>query len=109
MFERMGMKVKERISALLGVVLTVSLCASFLPYQAVGVPSSDADAPLAVTVQAGGAESYAHADLPSGTPPYQNHIVDGVSPNGTTINLFDYWITNQNDSDNSDPAGILNR
>ncbi len=103
------MKVKERISALLGVVLTVSLCASFLPYQAVGVPSSDADAPPAVTVQAGGAESYAHADLPSGTPPYQNHIVDGVSPNGTTINLFDYWITNQNDSDNSDPADILNR
>lgn len=68
----------------------------------------DAAAPLAVTVQAGGAESYAHADLPSGTPPYQNHIVDGVSPNGTTINLFDYWITNQNDSDNSDPADILN-
>lgn len=68
----------------------------------------DAAAPLAVTVQAGGAESYAHADLPSGTPLYQNHIVDGVSPNGTTINLFDYWITNQNDSDNSDPADILN-
>lgn len=69
----------------------------------------DAAAPLAVTVQAGGAESYAHADLPSGTPPYQNHIVDGVSPNGTTINLFDYWITNQNDSDSSDPVDILNR
>lgn len=25
--------------------------------------------------------------------PFPEHLVDGVSPNGTVINLFDYWIT----------------
>lgn len=29
-----------------------------------------------------------------------DHTVQGVSPRGTTINLFDYWITGQNNSDN---------
>lgn len=29
------------------------------------------------------------------------HTVQGVSPRGTTINLFDYWITGQNDGDDA--------
>lgn len=61
--------------------------------------------PLAVTVQVGGAESY-NLTMPSGEPPFSDHIVNGVSPNGTTINLFDYWLTSQDASDNSDPSGI---
>ncbi len=58
-----------------------------------------------MTVQVGGAESY-NLTMPSGEPPYSDHIVNGVSPNGTTINLFDYWLTSQDASDNSDPSGI---
>lgn len=42
-----------------------------------------------------------------------DYSVPGVTPNGTTINLFDYWLTMQGDADNSDPynannAGINN-
>lgn len=60
---------------------------------------------LAVTLRLGGGETYSEElQLPSGTPPYEEHIVDGVSPNGTTINLFDYWVTAQTDSDASDPG-----
>lgn len=29
-----------------------------------------------------------------------DHTVSGVSPRGTTINVFDYWITSQDDPDN---------
>lgn len=29
-----------------------------------------------------------------------DHTVSGVSPHGTTINVFDYWITGQDDPDN---------
>lgn len=67
------------------------------------VLAEDAE-PLTVTVQLGGAETY--TALPSGTPPYQNHIVNGVSPSGTTINLFDYWITSQTAADDSNGEGI---
>lgn len=45
--------------------------------------------------------------LPTGEAPYSEHIIDGVSPNGTTINLFDYWITTQEDPDNEGPANLL--
>ena len=45
--------------------------------------------------------------LPTGEAPYPDHIIDGVSPNGTTINLFDYWITTQEGADNEDPANLL--
>ena len=45
--------------------------------------------------------------LPTGEAPYPDHIIDGVSPNGTTINLFDYWITTQVAADNEDPANLL--
>lgn len=55
--------------------------------------------PLEVTLRLGGAETY-ELVMPSGDPPYSEHIVTGVSPAGTTINLFDYWITSQADSDN---------
>lgn len=53
-----------------------------------------------MTVQVGGAESY-NLTMPSGEPPFSDHIVNGVSPNGTTINLFDYWLTSQDASDDS--------
>ena len=45
--------------------------------------------------------------LPTGEAPYPDHIIDSVSPNGTTINLFDYWITTQEDPDNEGPANLL--
>ena len=45
--------------------------------------------------------------LPTGDAPYPEHIIGGVSPNGTTINLFDYWITTQEGADNEDPANLL--
>lgn len=56
-------------------------------------------AALTITLQIGGTETY--MELPGGEIPYQDKIVNGVSPNGTTIDLFDYWITNQTDADNS--------
>lgn len=55
---------------------------------------------LTATIQLGGAETY--AELPSGKVPYGDHLVNGLSPSGTTIDLFDYWITNQLDADNFD-------
>ena len=59
---------------------------------------------LSVTLQLGGAETY--TQLPSGTvsdAPLQEYLVNGVSPNGTTIDLFDYWLTGQTNADNNDP------
>ena len=50
---------------------------------------------LPVSVAAAGA-------LPSGTPAYEQNTFVGVSPLGTTINLFDYWLTGQTDPDNED-------
>ena len=54
--------------------------------------------PLEVTLRLGGAETLIEP-IPTGDPPFEEHIVAGVSPAGTTINLFDYWITSQADSD----------
>ena len=39
----------------------------------------------------------------------EDHTVSGVSPRGTTINLFDYWIDGQNEPDGSNPNNYLNR
>ena len=64
-------------------------------------------APLSVTLQLGGAETY-DSDVPSGTPPYEEYIVQGVSPNGTTINLFDYWVENPEAWDCHNPSGYQN-
>ena len=61
---------------------------------------------LTATIQLGGAETY--AALPSGAVPYDNHLVNGLSPSGTTIDLFDYWIDNQTASDNYNPRGFHN-
>ncbi|KAB7789827.1 SpaA isopeptide-forming pilin-related protein [Bifidobacterium leontopitheci] len=33
-----------------------------------------------------------------------DHVVKGVSPNGTTINAFDYWLDGRDADDNSDPT-----
>ena len=57
---------------------------------------------LAATLQVGGVETYTELELPSGDPPLPDHIISGLSPNGTTINLFDYWITNRTDRDDDD-------
>ena len=44
----------------------------------------------------------AAGELPSGDPAYKDNTFVGVSPLGTTINLFDYWLTGQTDPDNED-------
>lgn len=59
--------------------------------------------PLEVTLRLGGAETYA-LEMPSGTPPYSEHIVTGVSPAGTTINLFDYWLVDRTTQDVENPT-----
>ena len=51
----------------------------------------------------------AAGELPSGTPAYEDYTFVGVSPLGTTINLFDYWLTNQTDSDGKNPDDFENR
>ena len=58
--------------------------------------------PLEVTLRLGGAETY-ELVMPSGTPPYSEHIVTGVSPAGTTINLFDYWLVDRTTQDDVNP------
>ena len=60
------------------------------------LPQGDA---LSITIQAGGAQTYA-LEMPYGEPPYADHIVQGISPLGTTIHLFDYWIEGQTAADN---------
>lgn len=54
---------------------------------------------LVVTLQAGNAEIF--TQLPSGDPPYKDKQIEGISPNGTTIDLFDYWITSRTAADNN--------
>lgn len=58
--------------------------------------------PLEVTLRLGGAETY-ELVMPSGTPPHSEHIVAGVSPAGTTINLFDYWLVDRTTQDDENP------
>ena len=65
------------------------------------LPQGDA---LSIILQAGGAQLLA-AQLPFGDPPYPDHIVQGISPLGTTIHLFDYWIETQTADDSTpDPS-----
>ena len=47
--------------------------------------------------------------LPSGDPAYKENTFVGVSPLGTTINLFDYWLTEQTASDGKNPDDFENR
>lgn len=62
---------------------------------------------LTATIQLGGTETY--VALPSGDVPYDNRLVNGLSPSGTTIDLFDYWIDNQTASDNNNPSDFHNK
>lgn len=65
------------------------------------LPQGDA---LSITLQAGGAQILA-AQLPSGEPLHPEHIVQGLSPLGTTIHLFDYWLDGQTADDSKpDPS-----
>ena len=66
------------------------------------------DAPaLTLTLQLGQTQTF--TELPSGTPPHEDNIIPGVSPNGTTIDLFDYWISERTDADNSNPHGFVSK
>lgn len=51
----------------------------------------------------------AAGELPSGTPAYEDYTFVGVSPLGTTINLFDYWLTGQTDPDDEVSDGFENQ
>ena len=63
--------------------------------------------PLTLILELGGAETYAgELTLPSGQAPLEDHIIQGISPLGTTINLFDYWLTGREDADTSDPKPL---
>ena len=68
---------------------------------------------LAATLQVGGVETYTELQLPSDDPPLSAHIINGLSPNGTTIDLFDYWITDRTAPDNgnnmSDVDALVNK
>ena len=64
--------------------------------------------PMNVILQLGGAEAHSTI-LPSGEAPFSEHVINGVSPNGTIIDLFDYWITGQTDSDNTNPDWLINK
>ncbi|WP_158099075.1 Cna B-type domain-containing protein [Flavonifractor sp. An100] len=88
---------------------TYALTASLAETEENYALSKDA-AELAVTVELGGAQPLADGGLPLPTgsisqAPLQERLVQGISPNGTTINLFDYWIdgrTNRDDKNYGD-------
>ena len=48
-------------------------------------------------------------EIPAEDPPYSDKITSGVSPKGTTIDLFDYWLTNQTDADNINPSWTIDK
>ena len=58
--------------------------------------------PFAVAWQAAAARDVDNETL-------RAHTVQGVTPFGTTINLFDYWISAQDDADNNNPADYKNQ
>ena len=58
--------------------------------------------PFAVAWQAAAARAVNDATL-------RAHTVQGLTPFGTTINLFDYWISAQDDADNNNPADYKNQ
>lgn len=50
----------------------------------------------------------AAGELPSGDPAYKDNTFVGVSPLGTTINLFDYWLIDQKARDDVNPPNFEN-
>ena len=58
--------------------------------------------PFAVAWQAAAARIVDNATL-------RAHTVQGLTPFGTTINLFDYWISARDDADNNNPADYKNQ
>ena len=55
-----------------------------------------------VTLELGGGETYADsANL-------QANTVEGISPQGTTINVFDYWLDTQTANDQDNPSNYKN-
>lgn len=39
----------------------------------------------------------------------QDHIVQGISPSNTKIDLFDYWLVEQGTADNADPSDFQSK
>ena len=39
----------------------------------------------------------------------QDHIIQGISPSNTKIDLFDYWLVEQGTADNADPSDFQNK
>lgn len=59
-------------------------------------------APIEVKVELGGAETYASK------PHLDANKVEGETPQGTTINVFDYWLNDQDASDRENPDNYQN-
>lgn len=61
------------------------------------------------TPTASGSKNDKKPEIPSGSVDFPDHIVSAVEPpEGTIVNVFDYWLTGQNDSDVTDPANRAN-
>ena len=71
-----------------------------------GYELTDGAGTLQVTLRLGEAQVY--TKLPEGEIPYSNHTVKGISPVGTTINLFDYWLEEQTKADDKRPNNYQN-
>ena len=65
-------------------------------------PSEEGEDPVQPSALSG-VETY--SDLPSGEIAFPEHVIDGVSPVGTSIDLFDYWIWGQTHTDNDENLG----
>lgn len=72
--------------------------------RAEGIAGEETEAALAAT-----ADTALPAVLAAPSAPAEQNddvLTDTVSPIGTTLNLFDYWITGQFEPDNVDPANL---
>ena len=63
---------------------------------------AEGTAPIEVKVELGGAETYASKEN------LNANKVEGETPQGTTINVFDYWLDAQNASDRENPDNYQN-
>lgn len=80
---------------------TVAVCSAAAMLATMGIAGT---ALAATPLHAG--DGSAPSGSRSAAAPYAlgDHTVQGVSPNGTTINAFDYWLDGQDASDINDPA-----
>ena len=92
------------LSVLLGVLLPVSIGAQ----PATGeTATGETAAVLPATGESGTRPSAASRKADTAAPLASDRVLtDAVSPVGTTINLFDYWITTQNAPDTTNPPDM---